>query len=60
MVERGRGSIGKVGLDSAREIVREFDRFIAQQAREHDVTRDAILGIALGKSWDPSKWTRRL
>jgi hypothetical protein len=60
MVERSRGSIGKIGLDGAREIVREFDRLVARLAEEHGVTKDAVLGIALGKSWDPTKWTRRL
>lgn len=58
-VERRRGSIGKVGLEGAKDVLRKFDAAVAQIARDHGVTRDAVLGIALGKSWDPEKWTRR-
>lgn len=54
--ERSRGTIGKVGMKGAQEIKRRMDEFVNELAFEYEISQTAIYGIAVGKTWDPSKW----
>jgi hypothetical protein len=55
-VERGRGSIGKLGIDAARDISERHKAFIAQLAEEHGCTETTVRNIILSKSWADRHW----
>lgn len=49
---RGRGDIGLIGLDKAREVRKELEELAAR----HGVPLDAVARIAGGKTWTDDKW----
>jgi hypothetical protein len=55
-VNRGRGSIGLIGINQAQEITDGFARWVGEQAERYGASRAAIVGIVAGRSWDQSKW----
>jgi hypothetical protein len=55
-VERGRGSIGKLGIDAARDITERHQQLIAQLAEEHGCSETTVRNIILSKSWADRHW----
>jgi hypothetical protein len=55
-VERGRGSIGKLGIDAARDITERHKQFIAALAVEHGCSETTVRNIILSKSWADRHW----
>lgn len=55
--ERSRGTIGKIGMEGAREIKQQMDELAKRIARERGVSTAAVYGIAAGKTWNPNKWS---
>lgn len=55
-VERGRGSIGKLGMDAARDISERHKEFIARLAEEHGCSETTVRNIILSRSWADRHW----
>lgn len=55
--ERSRGTIGKIGMEGAREIKRQMDELAQKIAEERGVSVTAVYGIAAGKTWNRKNWT---
>jgi len=55
-VERGRGSIGKLGIDAAKDISERHKAFITQLAEEYGCSETTVRNIILSKSWADRHW----